>query len=293
MAIRAVTAAGRVSSSRPTPRTSGAAPPMRGSTSGAERRVADGPRPPDGRSEAEALIRAARHVLERRGGDGFTVHEVLGEAGLGTRAFYRHFSSKEALVLAVFAEGAQRERARLEARMAGARSPTEAVTAWIESRLELAFDDEVADSMRVLSLEAQLAVEQAPEQLEAAFDSMLAPLIRAVGPGPAGRQLLRGRPRARRPGPARRGVGRDTAPVDDSRDRSRPGPPARAPVLPPSHRRRTAQRGTSAVPDLPAPVGGDGRAVRRRRRPHRIRRPCRIPAASDDQSEPIEEEPWT
>lgn len=156
---------------------------MRGSTSGAERRVADGPRPPDGRSEAEALIRAARHVLERRGGDGFTVHEVLGEAGLGTRAFYRHFSSKEALVLAVFAEGAQRERARLEARMAGARSPTEAVTAWIESRLELAFDDEVADSMRVLSLEAQLAVEQAPEQLEAAFDSMLAPLIRQLAQG--------------------------------------------------------------------------------------------------------------
>ena len=122
-------------------------------------------------------------MLERQGGGGFTVHEVLAEAGLGTRAFYRHFPSKEALVLAVFAEGAQQERARLEARMTGARTPTEAVTAWIESRLELAFDEGVADSMRVLSLEAQLAIEHAPEQLAAAFDCVLAPLIEQLARG--------------------------------------------------------------------------------------------------------------
>ncbi len=134
-------------------------------------------------SESDALVQAARHVLERRGGGAFTVHQVLAEAGLGTRAFYRHFRSKEALVLAVFAEEAQRERARLEARMTGARTPTEAVTAWIETRLELAFDEGVADSMRVLSLEAQLAVEHAPEQMEAAFDSMLAPLIDQLAQG--------------------------------------------------------------------------------------------------------------
>ena len=261
---------------------------MRGSTSGAERRVADGPRPPDGRSESEGLVQAARHVLERRGGDGFTVHEVLSEAGLGTRAFYRHFSSKEALVLAVFAEGAERERARLEARMAGAGSPTEAVTAWIESRLELAFDEEVADSMRVLSLEAQLAVDQAPEQLAAAFDCMSAPLVRQLAQG---RQdgSSPGSTRARRPGPARRGVGRDAAPVVDPRDRSPPGPPAGAPLLPPSHRRRTRRWALVRCRTCPlrsvATVGPDPTAVD----PAAGDRHRRIPRPS----EPIEEEPWT
>jgi len=130
-----------------------------------------------GSSEADALIESARAVLERRGGEGFTVHEVLSEAGLGTRAFYRHFASKEALVQEVFAFAAEREADRLRDRMRGTDSALGAVTAWIEARLELAFDEQVASSMRVLSLEAQLASQQTPDRLESAFDCMLAPLI--------------------------------------------------------------------------------------------------------------------
>ncbi len=128
-------------------------------------------------SEADALIQAARKVLEHRGGAGFTVHEVLSEAGLGTRAFYRHFAAKEALVLAVFADASAQEEARLRERMQGAPSALHAIVAWIDGRLELAFDEQMALSMRALSLEAEKAGRQLPEPLVAALDRMLTPLV--------------------------------------------------------------------------------------------------------------------
>lgn len=137
----------------------------------------------DGAGAHDALVESARAVLERRGGGGFTVHEVLSEAGLGTRAFYRHFASKEALVLAVFATAAAQEAQRLQDRMATATSVVDAVTAWIGARLELAFDEHVASTMRALSLEAQVASRQMPDQLAAAFDHMLAPLVEQLRRG--------------------------------------------------------------------------------------------------------------
>ena len=132
---------------------------------------------------SDALIDSARVVLERRGGESFTVHEVLSEAGLGTRAFYRHFASKEALVLAVFAQAAAQEADRLRDRIAGTDSALGAVTAWIEARLELAFDEQVDSTMRSLSLEAQVASQQMPDQLESAFDQMLDPLVEQLRRG--------------------------------------------------------------------------------------------------------------
>ncbi len=89
---------------------------------------------------------------------------------MGTRAFYRHYTSKEALVLAVFAQAAEEEEERLRDRMRNADDAIGAVTAWIEARLDLAFDEETAASMRVLSLEALVASQRAPQKLSPAFD---------------------------------------------------------------------------------------------------------------------------
>ena len=56
--------------------------------------------------EQQALIDAGLAVLRRHGSEGLTVNDVLAEAGLSTRAFYRHFESKDALVLAIYAHDA-------------------------------------------------------------------------------------------------------------------------------------------------------------------------------------------
>jgi AcrR family transcriptional regulator len=50
------------------------------------------------------LIRAAAALLERSGGDGFTVQDVADETGQSLRTLYQYFESKDDLLLAVFEE---------------------------------------------------------------------------------------------------------------------------------------------------------------------------------------------
>jgi AcrR family transcriptional regulator len=133
--------------------------------------------------ESEALIKAALHILRVKGDTGFTVNDVLGEAGLRTRAFYRHFASKDDLVVAAFAEGARAEATRLRRRMAHASGPLEGVVTWIDARLDLGFDRRLAANLRPLSQEAERAHGQFPAHLRLAFDRMLAPLIEQLQQG--------------------------------------------------------------------------------------------------------------
>jgi AcrR family transcriptional regulator len=51
-----------------------------------------------------ALVDAASRLLDRAGGDGFTVQEVADEAGQSLRTLYQYFESKDDLLLAVFEE---------------------------------------------------------------------------------------------------------------------------------------------------------------------------------------------
>ncbi len=127
--------------------------------------------------EVERLIGVARQILVRKNGSGFTLNEVLEESGLGTRAFYRHFGSKDELALAVFAEEAEGEARRLHARMKDAVDPVGGVVAWIDARLDPGFDQRLAASQRPLTEEAVRASRRFPRQLEPAFNRTLAPLI--------------------------------------------------------------------------------------------------------------------
>jgi AcrR family transcriptional regulator len=127
--------------------------------------------------EERLLLEAARSVLRVKGVSGMTVRDVLSQANLGTRAFYRHFASKDELVLAMFTGAAAQEAERLKRRMASATDPLAAVIAWIDGRLDLAFDRRVAANLQALSTEAQLRRRESPAELQVAYDMMLAPLI--------------------------------------------------------------------------------------------------------------------
>src|SRR3954451_14132484 len=91
-------------------------------------------------SERRALIDAGLAVLRRRGSDGCTVADVLAEAGLSTRAFYRHFASKDELVLAIYERDARPPHGRRPETLAAARSPRAALDVWIDETLALGFD---------------------------------------------------------------------------------------------------------------------------------------------------------
>jgi len=133
--------------------------------------------------EQVVLLEAARDVLREKGVAGMTVRDVLARANLGTRAFYRHFASKDELVLAMFTGAAAQEAERLKRKMASATDPLAAVIAWIDGRLDLAFDRRIAAKLQALSTEAQLRRRETPAELQLAFDMMLAPLVEQLRMG--------------------------------------------------------------------------------------------------------------
>ena len=116
-----------------------------------------------------ALLDAATDVLREEGVRGLAVAQVLDRAQLSTRAFYRHFDSKDALVSAVFLEMARVETRRLKRKMAAAADPTAAVVAWIDGRLDLAFNDSIRSDLRQMSLEAQTQMFAWPELVGDAY----------------------------------------------------------------------------------------------------------------------------
>src|SRR5271166_2484888 len=83
------------------------------------------------------ILAAASKTLREQGVRGVSIAAILERTGLGTRAFYRHFASKDDLVAAVFLEMARVEERRLRRRMASAATEIDAVAVWIDGRLDL------------------------------------------------------------------------------------------------------------------------------------------------------------
>jgi AcrR family transcriptional regulator len=110
-----------------------------------------------------AIVAAASNSVREQGVRGLSIAAVLDHAQLSTRAFYRHFESKDELVAAVFL--------------------VEAVAAWIDGRLDLAFDESVKSDLRQVSLEAQSKMFSSPEQVSPAYTAILEPLIEQLQRG--------------------------------------------------------------------------------------------------------------
>lgn len=129
------------------------------------------------------ILSAASETLRENGVRGLSVATVLERAALGTRAFYRHFASKDELVAAVFLEASRLEKQRLQHRMSAAATDIEAVVAWIDGRLDLAFDESVGSDLRRLSLEAQSQTITSPSLVQPAYAEMLEPLTETLRRG--------------------------------------------------------------------------------------------------------------
>ncbi|BBZ43843.1 TetR/AcrR family transcriptional regulator [Mycobacterium parmense] len=129
------------------------------------------------------ILTAALATLREHGVHGLSIAAVLERSALSTRAFYRHFASKEELVAAVFLESARVEKRRLRRRMATATTAVEAVVAWIDGRLDLALDVSVGADLRRLSVEAQSQTLTSPGLVRPAYAEILSPLSDALARG--------------------------------------------------------------------------------------------------------------
>ena len=134
--------------------------------------------------EAERLISAAWAVLERTGFEGFKVASVIRAAGSSTKAFYRHFGSKDAMLLALLLDETKRASNRFAARMASTNSPTEAVKMWIATMIGAAARPDLAARSRLFASLGQIN-SGFPTQVVEARRPMLTPLVRALEDGRA------------------------------------------------------------------------------------------------------------
>ena len=151
-----------------------------GDGSGGRRRKLD----PDPRVRIEILSAASKLVREE-GVRALGIAEVLSRTQLSTRAFYRHFDSKDQLVSAVFFEMARVESLRVRRAMAAESDPIRAVMAWIDGRLDLVFNPDIRSDLRRLSVEAQSQTFGAPDLVNAAYGEILRPLTEELEHGRA------------------------------------------------------------------------------------------------------------
>jgi AcrR family transcriptional regulator len=93
--------------------------------------------------DRECIIEAAYACLSQPHAGPVPVAAILQHAGVSTRAFYRHFESKDELFLAMLREETDALAQRLD-RVAAekSRTPAEQVEAWIEAMFGLIHDDE-------------------------------------------------------------------------------------------------------------------------------------------------------
>jgi AcrR family transcriptional regulator len=131
----------------------------------------------------EAILAAAAELVRADGVGALSVGQVLHRAELGTRAFYRHFESKDQLVSALFLEIAGAEVRRLDGLMAAAPDAVRAVAAWIDGRLDLAFNPEIRSDLRQMSIEAQSQMFASPELVGPAYREILRPLVEQLERG--------------------------------------------------------------------------------------------------------------
>jgi AcrR family transcriptional regulator len=135
-------------------------------------------------AEVRRLIDAAFAVMRSTGDIDPQVRDIVRAAGLSNQAFYRHFASKDALLLAVLADGQRQLVDYLRARVASTADPESQVRRWIEGVLAQARNPDAADATRPFAINGARLADRYPTDLAATHAELLdtlAPSVRALG----------------------------------------------------------------------------------------------------------------
>jgi AcrR family transcriptional regulator len=135
------------------------------------------------RAEQQRIVRAAYTLIQRDGSKATSVHDILREAGLSTRAFYRHFRSKDELVLEMYRVDCDRVNATLVAAVAAAPDPVAALTAWIDQNLAVVYDARRLRHAVVLSSAEVASAEGFTEVKNAGLAAQRTPLVALLRDG--------------------------------------------------------------------------------------------------------------
>jgi AcrR family transcriptional regulator len=143
------------------------------------------PRRFESEDELRLLLDAAMVVMGRNGYVDASVADILTEASLSTRSFYRHFESKDQLLCALYRREAENAAARLNAKVDAAPSPRAALDAWIDEILSLGQHRAKAARVRVLGSPGAMRAEGYVEETRHASKLLMAPLEALLAAGAA------------------------------------------------------------------------------------------------------------
>jgi len=128
-------------------------------------------------AEMRRIVETTFSLIERNGSLDPSMREILAETGLSTQAFYRYFSSKDELMLALLDDGRRRLVETLQRRMARSSDPSEQVRAWIEGVVAQAANASAAGRTRPWVLSEQRLAELFPEEQQASIELLVGLLV--------------------------------------------------------------------------------------------------------------------
>ncbi len=135
-------------------------------------------------TEVRTLIDAAFEVMRTTGDIDPAVRDIVKAAGLSNQAFYRHFPSKDALLLAVLADGHAQLVEYLRTRTRAAAGAEAKVRVWIEGVMAQARNPRAADATRPFAINGARLADRFPDDLAAARSELietLAPAVQELG----------------------------------------------------------------------------------------------------------------
>jgi AcrR family transcriptional regulator len=125
----------------------------------------------------ERIVESVYGLIEQTGDLDPPMRQILAHSGLSTQAFYRHFQSKDELMLAVLDDGRRRLVGHLEHRMQRAGSADAKVRAWIEGVLAQAADPRAARRTRPFVVSEDRLADAFPEEHQASIEQLVALLL--------------------------------------------------------------------------------------------------------------------
>jgi AcrR family transcriptional regulator len=116
-------------------------------------------------AEVRGLIDASFELVRESGNLEPTVGAIVKEAGLSNKAFYRHFRSKDELLLAVLDDGIRQLGDYLMVRMAAVDSPLDQIRAWVSGLLEQALNLDAAARTRPFATSRARLADRFPDEV--------------------------------------------------------------------------------------------------------------------------------
>lgn len=141
--------------------------------------------------EIRDIVDATYRVIEQSGSLEPTLRDILRESSLSTQAFYKHFRSKDELLLLLLDDGRRRLLGYLEHRMQKVSTPAARIRAWIEGVLAQAANPAAASRTRPFLANRDRLAEHFPAEQQASMDLLVELLAEAIA-GLPGRKADKG-----------------------------------------------------------------------------------------------------